>query len=250
MDEYEVRLIAALTRDRQAILEKLTSEDRNHLDALLDLAAEGGDERRQKAVTRAVAAHLRAALPEDEVRAAVERRFTGPTSAPPHELLAAFASFSGRSAAPHSTGSAAPHSTGSTVPHAAGSAGPHGTEPAPVGNTEAQPSPYERLLAAPALTEDDLRDNFGVEATAPELIRLRRRDGTERLPAFQFDGTGRPREVVVAVNRMLGAAEDPWGVADWWLGPNPWLAATPAALLGKGLDGQLLAAASVVGEED
>lgn len=209
---------------------------------MLDLAAERGDERRQKAVTRAVAAHLRAALPEDEVRAAVERRFTGTTSAPPHELLAAFASFSGLSTEPHGTRSATPHSTGSTAPH--------GTEPAPVGDAEAQPSPYERLLAAPALTEDDLRDNFGVEATAPELIRLRRRDGTERLPAFQFDGTGRPREVVVAVNRMLGAAEDPWGVADWWLGPNPWLAATPAALLGKGLDGQLLAAASVVGEED
>lgn len=249
MDEYEARLIAALTRDRQAIREKLTPEDRNHLDALLDLAAEGGDESRQKAVARAVAAHLRAALPEEEIRA-VERRFAGMAPAAPYELLATFASFGGRSAAPHITGPTGPHGTGPTGPHAAGSTGPYGTGPAPVGDTEAQPSPYERLLAAPALTEDDLRDNFGVEATDPELIRLRRRDGTERLPAFQFDGTGRPRPVVITVNRMLGAAEDPWGVADWWLGPNPWLAAAPATLLGTGLDGQLLAAASVVGEED
>ncbi|MEV0469368.1 hypothetical protein, partial [Streptomyces prunicolor] len=154
-------------------------------------------------------------------RAAVERRFTGTTSAPPHELLAAFASFSGLSTEPHGTRSAAPHSTGSTAPHSTGSTEPHGTEPAPADDTEAQPAPYERLLAAPALTEDDLRDNFGVEATAPELIRLRRRDGTERLPAFQFDGTGRPREVVVAVNRMLGAAEDPWGWPTGGSAPTP-----------------------------
>jgi hypothetical protein len=225
MDEYEERLIRALTRDRQAIREKLAPEDRNQLDALLDLAAEGGDERRLGAVARAVAAHLRAALPEREIQAA-ERRFAGTTSPPPHELLASFASFSGRSADLRGTG------------------------PAPGDGEESHPSPYERLLAAPALSEDDLRENLGVEAIAPELIRLRRRDGSERLPAFQFDGEGRPRDVVVAVNRMLGAEKDPWGVADWWLGPNPWLAAAPASLLGAGLDGQLLAAASVVGEED
>ncbi|MDW8805819.1 DUF3168 domain-containing protein [Streptomyces scabiei] len=225
MDEDEARLIGALTRDRQGIREKLTPEDRNQLDALLDLAAEGGDEGRQRAVARAVAAHLRAALPEEDVRA-VERRFSGTPSPLPHVLLASFASFGDRSAGPYATG------------------------PSVSDGAEDQPSPYERLLAEPALSEDDLRDNFGVETIAPELIRLRRCDGTEGLPAFQFDGSGRPRDVVVAVNRLLGAAEDPWGVADWWLGPNPWLAAPPATLLGRGLDGQLLAAASVVGEED
>ncbi|MCH0565770.1 DUF3168 domain-containing protein [Streptomyces sp. MUM 136J] len=192
---------------------------------MLDLAAEGGDERRRRAVTRAVAAHLRASLPEQEVRA-VERRFAGAASPLPHELLASFASSGGRPE------------------------GIRGTGRAPESGEEAQPSPYERLLAVPALSPDDLRENFGVEVTAPELIRLRRGDGSEGLPAFQFDREGRPRDVVVAVNRMLGAAEDPWGVADWWLGPNPWLATAPALLLGAGLDGQLLAAASVVGEED
>ncbi|MEU9349078.1 DUF3168 domain-containing protein [Streptomyces sp. NPDC048278] len=192
---------------------------------MLDLAAEGGDEQRRRAVTRAIAAHLLRSLPEQEVRA-VARRFTDTASPPPHELLAAFTAFG------------------------TGSPGPQDGGPAPVDGTEEQPSPYERLLAAPALREEELRENFGVEATAPELIRLRRHDGTEGLPAFQFDGEGQPRDVVIAVNRMLGAAEDPWGVADWWLGPNPWLAATPASLLGAGLDGQLLAAASAVGEED
>ncbi|MEH0423954.1 DUF3168 domain-containing protein [Streptomyces sp. B21-083] len=225
MDEDEARLISALTRDRQTIREKLTPEDRNQLDALLELAAEGGDEGRQRAVARAVAAHLRTALPAKEVQA-LERRFTDTASPLPHVLLASFASLGDRSAGPDAGGPAAPD------------------------GAETQPSPYERLLAEPALSADDLRDNFGVEAIAPELIRLRRHDGTEGLPAFQFDGTGRPRDVVVAVNRLLGAAEDPWGVADWWLGPSPWLAAAPATLLGRGLDGQLLAAASVVGEED
>lgn len=55
---------------------------------------------------------------------------------------------------------------------------------------------------------------------------------------------------MLAINAMLGAAADPWGVADWWLGPNLWLDAVPATLLGAGLDEQLLAAASVVGEDD
>ncbi|MFJ4467876.1 DUF3168 domain-containing protein [Streptomyces sp. NPDC089424] len=225
MDEYEERLLMALTRDRQEIRGKISPENRNQLDALLDLAAEGGEERRQRAVAVAVAAHLRAALPEQEVLA-VHRRFSDTVTAPPHELLARLTSFSGRSAALHGAGSAA------------------------ADGEDALPSPYERLLAEPALSEDDLRENLGVEATAPELIRLRRSDGTETLPAFQFHGDGRPRDVVVAINRMLGAQDDPWGVADWWLGPNPWLATSPASLLGAGLDGQLLAAASVVGEED
>jgi hypothetical protein len=108
----------------------------------------------------------------------------------------------------------------------------------------------DRIMEEPVLTAEELRDVFGVEPEEPELIRLRPREGVEVLPAFQFDGEGRPRPLVLTVNGLLGAAGDPWGVADWWLGPNLWLDAVPATLLGAGLDDQLLAAARAVGEDD
>lgn len=40
-------------------------------------------------------------------------------------------------------------------------------------------------------------------------------------PAFQIDlDAGRVDPVVQRVNRLLGADEDPWGVASWWLSPG------------------------------
>jgi hypothetical protein len=64
-----------------------------------------------------------------------------------------------------------------------------------------------------------------------------------RLPDFQLDPAGRPRPVVVAVNRLLGARTDPWGVADWWLRANAWLGGVPAEAVGRVPDDQLLAVA-------
>ena len=52
--------------------------------------------------------------------------------------------------------------------------------------------------------------------------------------------------MVLAVNRLLDADEDPWGVADWWLGGNARLGAVPAQLLGRGHDDLLAAAARAV----
>lgn len=44
-------------------------------------------------------------------------------------------------------------------------------------------------------------------------------------PAFQFDPlAARIHPVVAEVNRVLGAAEDPWGVASWWISPHARLA--------------------------
>jgi hypothetical protein len=44
-------------------------------------------------------------------------------------------------------------------------------------------------------------------------------------PAFKIDvHMRRVDPVVKAVNRTLGANEDPWGVASWWLSPNDRLA--------------------------
>jgi hypothetical protein len=98
------------------------------------------------------------------------------------------------------------------------------------------------LLAAPALTAQQVREN-GSDPDSDELIRLTAASGAVRLPAFQFGSDGRPIRVVVKINRLLQADEDPWGVADWWLGANAWLNAVPADLLGQ-IDDELLTLAA------
>ncbi|WP_405003260.1 hypothetical protein OHV13_01730 [Kitasatospora purpeofusca] len=99
------------------------------------------------------------------------------------------------------------------------------------------------LLAADSVSAADYRAD-GHDPADPDLIRLTDRQGAVRLPSFQFDGaSGRPLPVVVAVNRLLDADDDPWGVADWWLGANTWLDAVPARLLGTPGEHGLLAAA-------
>jgi len=64
-------------------------------------------------------------------------------------------------------------------------------------------------------------------------------------PVFQFDlAARRPHTEAMAVNRMLHAADDPWGVAGWWTQPNSRLSgAAPKELLGTGQSDRLLAAA-------
>ena len=103
------------------------------------------------------------------------------------------------------------------------------------------------LLAAPAYTAEDLRRRSH-DPLLPHLIRLRRADGTVQLPAFQFGPDGSPRELVLAVNRLIGADRDPWGAADWWLGPHGWLPAPPAECLDTEPDELILRAARIVGE--
>ncbi|MEU3661465.1 DUF3168 domain-containing protein [Streptomyces sp. NPDC032940] len=217
MEEYERQLIAELVAEPETVRERLRPEDREKLDVLLGLLAEGGDEHRAMGITQLVADHLRRALP-DEGHSAAGRRYAA-ADRPPHETLLAHFSLAGADAVPDQE----------------------------AGTLR---SARDRILEEPALTADDLRDVFGVDPAEPELIRLRPGEGPEVLPAFQFDGEGRPRPLVLTVNGLLGAAGDPWGVADWWLGPNLWLDAVPATLLGAGLDDQLLAAARAVGEDD
>ena len=61
-------------------------------------------------------------------------------------------------------------------------------------------------------------------------------------PAFQVDPVAqRVHPVVTAVNRVLDAAGDPWGVASWWVSPTPRLdGSSPAALVGSEIEGDLL----------
>jgi hypothetical protein len=105
----------------------------------------------------------------------------------------------------------------------------------------------QRLLGVPAYTEQELRARGGRLGTG--LIRLRRPDGIEVLPAFQFDRQGAPLPVVTEINRVLRADQDPWGVADWWLGRNALLGGVPAQLLRRVPDSALLGAARAVPED-
>ncbi|KAA5828796.1 hypothetical protein F1721_27630 [Saccharopolyspora hirsuta] len=99
----------------------------------------------------------------------------------------------------------------------------------------------DRLRAAESLDAQQL-SAAGVDPADPDLIRLPGEDG-DRWPAFQFDADGAPRELVRTVNRHLQAASDPWGAADWWLGPNDGLGGIPAQLIGQVDDAALIEAA-------
>ncbi|GIH25558.1 hypothetical protein Aph01nite_38680 [Acrocarpospora phusangensis] len=100
-----------------------------------------------------------------------------------------------------------------------------------------------RLLGAPAYGVDEVP-----EPDEPDLIRLERADGEVRLPAFQFQESRQARPLVLRINRLLEADEDPWGVAGWWLGPNAWLGAVPADLLDQPRELDLMPAARAIFE--
>ncbi len=112
-----------------------------------------------------------------------------------------------------------------------------------------EPEPFDvvgavrkALLAVPSRSAAEVGGR-GQDPNEVDLIRLRRPGGEVRLPAFQFDHNGRAIPVVRTINVLLGAGEDPWGVASWWLSANAWLDGTPAYLLGRASDGDLIAAA-------
>lgn len=106
----------------------------------------------------------------------------------------------------------------------------------------------ERLLAAPALSEQQVREH-GTDPADPGLVRLTRPDGSHQWPAFQFVPGDGPHPVVRAINTMLHAARDPIGVADWWLSRNSWLDGRPSELLGRVSDRDLLGAARAIHSE-
>jgi hypothetical protein len=108
-------------------------------------------------------------------------------------------------------------------------------------------SATRRILGAVWDTATDLRRR-GVDPDVPDLIRLDHTDGRYAVPGFQFDGTGKPVPVVLRINEVLGARDDPWGAAYWWLSPNVWLTENPADLLGT-TDPELLVAAAVAAVE-
>jgi len=80
-----------------------------------------------------------------------------------------------------------------------------------------------RLLATELRTE-------APESSAGDVIIFNTDDGPV-YPAFQFDSTGAVIPIVAEINALLGANDDPWGVADWWLGDEPSLGSRPADLV-------------------
>ena len=106
----------------------------------------------------------------------------------------------------------------------------------------------DRLLAAPALTEQEVRAR-GADPADPGLIRLGRPAGGWQWPEFQFAAGAGPLPVVRTINSLLGAAADPLGVAGWWLCVNGWLGRPPSQLIGQVADQLLVSAARAVSSE-
>jgi hypothetical protein len=106
----------------------------------------------------------------------------------------------------------------------------------------------DRLLRAPALTEDEVRRR-GADPADPDLIRLDRRAGGRQWPEFQFAPGAGPLAVVRVVNGLLDAEGDPVGAADWWLSRNAWLDGQPSLLIGVVPDDFLLRAARALSAE-
>ncbi|WNV85317.1 hypothetical protein [Umezawaea sp. Da 62-37] len=109
--------------------------------------------------------------------------------------------------------------------------------------THLKPWPAHRRILATACESASVLRRRGIDPDLPDLIRLDREDGTVAVPSFQFDAEGAPVELVLRVNRVLEAWEDPWGVADWWLSRNTWLNRPPVELLPESEDTLVMAAA-------
>ncbi|MEU1280435.1 DUF3168 domain-containing protein [Streptomyces sp. NPDC005805] len=239
MDDVDLSILAELESNPDRIAERLSEADRVRLGLLLDLLADAGDEESLLTVGQAVASYLRARLPADDPLLQ-HWRSAGPGRSGAPVLLR-------RVAARHGSrppGRPGPRRGG--APRAGTAGSPGGRPPAAAGWDRIR----QRLLSAPSLSESQVRDLLRQDPRQPHLIRLTREDGEVRLPSFQFRKDG-PVPLVLAINRVLRASEDPWGAADWWLGRNHWFESAPAEeVLDEDAADALMAAALAVGEGD
>ncbi|MFG2709913.1 DUF3168 domain-containing protein [Streptomyces goshikiensis] len=220
----------------------MTEADRIQLDRLLGLFASVSDDDGLRAVGEAVAAHVRGRLPADDPAL---RRWRS-TMAPDRSAAPALIR---RMARRHGHHGHVRTSDARPSPHRA-EPSPYPAEPASPAAPSAWDRIRDRLLSASSLSEAQVRDVLRQDPRQPHLIRLTRKGGEVRLPSFQFREDCVPVPLVLAINEVLRAHQDPWGAADWWLGPNHWLGTTPAEVLGSVPDDELMAAARAVGEGD
>lgn len=110
------------------------------------------------------------------------------------------------------------------------------------------------IWRVPMLEPKDAAVALGAKPTNRERVRQHRerswlvglpRDRGYMYPAFQFDLLR--REVfseVRYVNELLGAANDPWGVASWWISKNARIDAAPMEFVGTDRSDDLRAVAA------
>lgn len=106
------------------------------------------------------------------------------------------------------------------------------------------------ILEQPQLTSEEVATILGATGRS-KSSRLRTKgavvgldvNGRTLFPAFQFDPTShRVRPIVDKINQILGAKDDPWGVASWWLSESGTLAdeQSPAMVAEAGGQDELL----------
>lgn len=133
-----------------------------------------------------------------------------------------------------------------------------GLERSALDQARLQGEAIESIWREPMLKPGDAALALGARATNREKVRrLRERSSLLGLPsgsgflypAFQFD-TARRRlfPEVVAVNELIDAAGDPWGVASWWMGENARLADRPVDCVGTDRARDLVEAAGALVE--
>ncbi|MGH9087589.1 MAG: hypothetical protein ACRDYZ_05670 [Acidimicrobiales bacterium] len=224
MDEGDWAVIAALTtaQERERVRATLTPDNSERFDLFWLKLGEAKDQpQRIHALSTELVRILRRALPDDQLP---RWRWHSGATVPAREAEALELLF------------------GTQDP-------PSALPPPPSPTSSATPSPAEvwheatqRLLSAPAFDDQQLL-SAQQDPLQPNLIRLERADGAFQLPAFQFGPRREPIPLVLAVNELLGADEDPWAAADWWLEYNLWLHAAPVAVLSYVPDDYVLSAA-------
>lgn len=116
----------------------------------------------------------------------------------------------------------------------------------------------DAIWRAPMLEQKDAAIALGAKASNREKVRMHRerswllglpRDRHYLYPAFQFDPLRRDVfPEVRTVNELLGAANDPWGVASWWVSVNARIDTAPLELVGADRSEDLLAVATAAVE--
>ena len=116
----------------------------------------------------------------------------------------------------------------------------------------------DAIWRAPMFEPKDAAVALGAKASNREKVRTHRerswllglpRDRRYLYPAFQFDPLRRDVfPEVRTVNELLGAADDPWGVASWWVSTNARIDTAPLELVGTDRSEHLLAVAAAAVE--
>jgi len=197
-------MISAVAKNWPRVVSLLDDRERARLHAAVVALGDAEDATRRADLAGAIAALLIRALPADDPIVAI-----GPRTAPPSEDISL---------------AAAARALRLLTVHD-------------------EPWMAERRILSTEWHRTSTLRGLGIDPDVPELIRLERPDGSQAVPMFQFDPHGRPVDIVLRVNQVLGAYDDPWGVADWWLSANPWLHGSPVDLLGEPGQDRLMAAA-------